>query len=163
MHLEARSTTIGDRRILPSMPHSREHAAMPNSVSGRPPAEPAKVVLVDDDLAVLRSLRFLLEAEGFDVDTFQSGAELLLQAKLPARGCFVIDYCMPVMNGLELLARLRDRKSDLPVILMTAHADGQIDEHAARAGVRRVFHKPNFHGGLVETIRHALMRPEDEA
>lgn len=145
------------------MPHFREYDAMPSSVSDRPPAEPAKVVLVDDDLAVLRSLRFLLEAEGFVVDTFQSGAELLLQPQLPVRGCFVIDYCMPVMNGLELLARLRDRKSTLPVILMTGHSDGQIDAHAARAGVRRVFHKPNLHRGLVETIRHALTRPEDEA
>jgi FixJ family two-component response regulator len=145
------------------MTHFREHAAMPNSVSGRPPTELATVVLVDDDVAVLRSLRFLLETEGFEVDTFQSGAELLLQPKLPVHGCFVIDYCMPVMNGLELLARLRDRNSTLPVILMTGHSDGQIDETAARAGVRQVFHKPNLHGGLVETIRHALMRPEDEA
>jgi two-component system response regulator FixJ len=145
------------------MTHIREYAAMPSSAADRPPAEPAKVVLVDDDLAVLRSLRFLLEAEGFEVETFQSGAELLLQPKLPERGCFVIDYCMPVMNGLELLARLRDRKSALPAILMTGHADGQIDLHAARAGVRRVFHKPNLHGGLVETIRRALDWPEDEA
>ncbi len=143
------------------MTHLREHAAMPNSVSGRPPTEPATVVLVDDDLAVLRSLRFLLEAEGFAVDTFQSGAELLLQPKLPSRGCFVIDYCMPVMNGLELLARLRARKSTLPAILMTGHFDRQIDADAARAGVRQVFHKPNLHGGLVETIRHALRVSED--
>lgn len=136
---------------------------MPNSVSGSPPPEPARVVLVDDDLAVLRSLRFLLEAEGFLVDTFQSGAELLLQPKLPSRGCFVIDYCMPVMNGLELLARLRDRKSTLPAILITAQSDAQIELNAARAGVERVFHKPNLHRGLVETIRHALTCPEDEA
>ncbi len=145
------------------MTQFREYAAMPSSASGHLSTEPAKVVLVDDDLAVLRSLRFLLEAEGFVVDTFQSGAELLLQPSLPARGCFVIDYCMPVMNGLELLARLRDRKSTLPAILMTGHADDRIDAHAASAGVRRVFHKPNLHGGLVETIRHALAWPEDAA
>jgi two-component system response regulator FixJ len=163
MRREARSATIGNHRMTRFMPHTRESAAMPNSVFDRPPMEPAKVVLVDDDLAVLRSLRFLLEAEGFEVDTFQSGAELLLQPNLPSRGCFVIDYCMPVMNGLELLARLRDRKSMLPVILMTGHNDGQIDENAERAGVRRVFHKPNLHGGLVETIRHALTWPEDGA
>jgi two-component system response regulator FixJ len=133
-----------------------EYAVMQSSAFDRPPMEPAKVVLVDDDLAVLRSLRFLLETEGFIVDTFQSGAELLLQPMLPSRGCFVIDYRMPVMNGLELLARLRDRKSTLPVILMTGLADGAIDEHAARAGAHGVVHKPNLHGGLVETIRRAL-------
>jgi FixJ family two-component response regulator len=124
---------------------------------------PARVVLVDDDLAVLRSLRFFLMAEGFEVDAFQSGAELLSRPSLPSRGCFVIDYCMPVMNGLELLARLRDRRSTLPAILMTGHMDAQIDAHAARAGVRRVFHKPNLNGGLVETIRQALALPDDAA
>jgi two-component system response regulator FixJ len=145
------------------MPLSREHIAMPNEGPGRSFVEPAKVVLVDDDLAVLRSLRFFLEAEGFEVDTFQSGAELLLQTTLPSRGCFIIDYCMPVMDGLELLARLRDRKTDLPVILITARTDGKVDEYAVRAGVRRVFHKPNLNGDLVEAIKHALLRPEDEA
>lgn len=133
---------------------------MPNSLSRRTPVEPAQVILVDDDLAVLRSLRFLLETEGFEVVTFQSGTELLLQPTLPARGCFVIDYWMPAMNGLELLARLRDRRSTLPVIMMTGFYDELIEQHAVRAGVHRVFHKPNFHGGLVETIRQALFAPD---
>jgi FixJ family two-component response regulator len=129
----------------------------------RPPAEPAKIIVVDDDIAVLRSLRFLLEAEGFVVETFQSGMELLLQRSLPARGCFVIDYRMPAMNGLELLSRLRDRKSELPAILMTGQADGKVEEYAVRAGVRGVFHKPDLHAGLVETIRQALERPKNGA
>lgn len=118
--------------------------------------EPAKVVLVDDDLAVLSSLQFLLELEGFDVATFKSGMELLSQPALPNRGCFVIDYSMPLMNGLELLARLRARRSTLPVILITGRPDRSIDQKAAHAGVLQVLRKPQINDGLVKSIREAL-------
>jgi FixJ family two-component response regulator len=118
--------------------------------------EPAKVVLVDDDLAVLSSLQFLLELEGFDVATFKSGMELLSQPALPNRGCFVIDYSMPLMNGLELLARLRARRSTLPVILITGRPDRSIDRKAAHAGVLQVLRKPQINDGLVKSIREAL-------
>lgn len=122
-------------------------------------AATAPVVLVDDDIAVLRSLRFLLETEGFDVATYQNGLDLLSEPILPASGCFVIDYHMPGMNGLQLLARLRDRRSSLPAILTTALTDGSIDERAARAGVLRVLYKPNISGSLVKSIREALALP----
>jgi FixJ family two-component response regulator len=118
--------------------------------------ETAKVVLVDDDLSVLGSLRFLLEAEGFDVDAFDSGIKLLSLPALPARGCFVIDYHMPVMNGLELLERLRDRRSALPAILITGQLDRLIEQKAARAGVLQVFSKPHLGKGFIQRIRKAL-------
>lgn len=118
--------------------------------------EAAKVVVVDDDLAVLESLRFLLETEGFDVAAFDDGLELLLQPILPIKGCFVIDYKMPVMNGLELLARLRERRSWLPAILITGDLDGAIEQRAARAGVSRVLRKPLLGDGLIEGILAAL-------
>jgi two-component system response regulator FixJ len=117
----------------------------------------AKVVLVDDDPAVLSSLQFLLELEGFDVITFKNGQELLSQPVLPNRGCFVIDYSMPLMNGLELLARLRARRSMLPAILITGQADRSIDQRAARAGVIQVLRKPQINDGLVKSIREALL------
>ncbi len=116
----------------------------------------AKVVLVDDDLPVLGSLQFLLNAEGFDVDVFDSGATLLLQPALPEKGCFVIDYHMPEMNGLELLGRLRDRRSILPAILITGDPDRSIERKAAHAGVLLVLRKPHLSDGLVMGIRKAL-------
>ena len=118
--------------------------------------EPVKVVVVDDDLAVLSSLQFLLELEGFDVVSFKSGPELLSQPALPNRGCFIIDYSMPLMNGLELLAELRARRSTLPVILMTGRADRSIEQRAAQAGVLQVLRKPQLNDGLVKSIREAL-------
>lgn len=117
------------------------------------------VILVDDDIAVLRSMRFLLEAEGFEVLTFRSGLELLAEPALPTRGCFVIDYAMPGMNGLQLLDKLRDRSSTLPAILLTARVDRSIDERAIRSGVLEVLHKPNFSGGLIKSVKEALSGP----
>lgn len=128
----------------------------PDSLPLRYTPEPAKVVLVDDDLAVLGSLRFFLELEGFDVISFESGKQLLSQPDLPSRGCFVIDYCMPLMNGLELTAQLRARQSTLPVILITGQPDRSIDQQAARAGVLHVLRKPQLNDGLVKYIREAL-------
>jgi two-component system, LuxR family, response regulator FixJ len=116
----------------------------------------AKVVLVDDDLAVLSSLQFVLELEGFDVITFKDGPELLSQPTLPNRGCFVIDYSLPLMNGLELLARLRARRAMLPAILITGKADRFLDQQASRAGFIAVLRKPQLNDGLVKSIREAL-------
>jgi two-component system response regulator FixJ len=118
--------------------------------------DPVKVMLVDDDSAVLISLQFFLESEGFDVVPFSSGEELLAQPVLPSRGCFVIDYSMPIMNGLELLARLRARGSTLPAILITGRSDRSIDQREAHAGVLTVLRKPQFNDGLVKSIQEAL-------
>ena len=77
------------------------------------------VLLVDDDAAVRDSLKFMLEVEGFEVRAYSSPEELLNENKLPANSCLVMDYRMPRMNGLELVAQLRDRRVLVPVILIT--------------------------------------------
>lgn len=137
-------------------PDAKADPSMPAVLHMRASFETPKVVLVDDDLSVLASLCFLLKTEGFDVDAFDSGMALLSQPTLPGRGCFVIDYHMPVMNGLELLARLRARRSYLPAFLMTGQQDRLIEQKAAHAGVSRVFFKPHLGDGLVQSIQEAL-------
>jgi FixJ family two-component response regulator len=63
---------------------------------------------------------------------------------------------MPLMDGLELLARLRARRSTLPVILITGRSDHSIDQRAMHAGVLKVLRKPQINDGLVKSIREAL-------
>jgi|SRR5260370_26899205 FixJ family two-component response regulator len=72
------------------------------------PAAPV-VIVIDDDPAVRNSLKFSLEIEGYTVRAYPDAYELLNETDLPANSCLLIDYYMPAMNGLELLARLRDR------------------------------------------------------
>ncbi len=118
--------------------------------------DPGPVIIIDDDAAVRDSLKFALELEGLDVRLYQGGEELLAARDLPAHGCLVVDYYMPVMNGVELIDRLRGRHVDLPAILITAKATQDLRDRAARSGVREVLEKPLEDGMLVDSIRHAL-------
>lgn len=116
----------------------------------------AMIYVVDDDLDVLRSMQFLLETDGFDVRTFKSGAALLRDVASDDADCFVIDYRMPNMNGLDLVGRLRNRDISAPIILITGDPDEQISEKAATAGVRHVLRKPLLDESLIGHIRGAL-------
>lgn len=124
----------------------------------RPMASSAQpiVYVVDDDDAVLGSLRFLLETDGFAVRTFRNAKALLNATGLPGADCYVIDYKMPDINGIELAGRLRQSDRDIPVILITGYPDGNIAARAAAAGVREVILKPLLDENLVKRIRRAI-------
>src|ERR1700687_6020862 len=101
----------------------------------RPLSSFAKPVVhvADDDADVLGSLRFLLETDGFDVRTFRNGAALLNAIRPTGVDCFVIDYKMPNMNGIDLASCLRSRAIAAPVILITGDPDENISAKAAAA------------------------------
>ena len=111
---------------------------------------------MDDDTDVLGSLRFLLETDGFDVRTFRSAAALLNGNATGKADCFVIDYKMPAMTGIDLANRLRNRQAGTPMILITGYPDENIEEKAAAAGIRHVLLKPHLEENLVNRIRTAI-------
>jgi len=129
------------------------------------PHQPA-VYVVDDDVGVLGSLRFLLETEGFEVRTFRSGTALLSTVRPTDVDCLVIDYKMPDMNGLDLVASLRGSNIAAPVILITGYPDANIAARAARAGVEHVLMKPLLGDSLAKhiktAIQEALPAPADD-
>lgn len=115
------------------------------------------VYVVDDDAAVLGSLRFLLETDGFAVRTFKNATALLNAAGTAAGAdCYVIDYKMPDINGIELTTRLRQSYGDMPVILITGYPDENISRRAAAAGVKDVVLKPLLDENLVKRIHRAI-------
>lgn len=123
-----------------------------------PPTEGASVVvIVDDDLAVCSSLKFSLELEGFDVRAYSSAAELLKAGDGTACDCFVIDQRMPEMNGMELIARLRDLQVWTPAILLVSHPNPAVSARAAKAKVP-IIEKPLLGNALVEKILEACQR-----
>ena len=114
--------------------------------------------MVDDDLDVLSSLRFLLETEGFDVRTFRSGAAMLDAAVTEQFDCFVLDFKMPNMSGIAIANRLRDRNVSAPIILITGYPDESIRTNATVAGINLVLFKPDAEESLASHIRAAVQR-----
>ena len=114
------------------------------------------VLIVDDDAAVRSALKFALEVEGFRVRLYAGSEAVLADLQLPRCGCLVVDYRMPVMDGLQLVDALRDRDVAMPAILITGRVNSELRRLAARSGIGQVLEKPLFDGVLVECIRRAL-------
>ena len=112
------------------------------------------VLVVDDDAAVRKSIEFALQLEGFEVRAFSSAQDLLIEENIPSPTCLVVDYYMPGMNGLELVARLRERKKVLPAVLITS-PDENLRNQAAAFGVTMV-DKPMLGGPLLKAVQAAF-------
>lgn len=113
------------------------------------------VLLVEDDSAVRNSLKFSLEIEGFSVRAYKNGTELLGETPYPGARCLIIDYRLPGLNGLELLAELRRREVVVPAILVTTNPSPSLRARATAAGVM-VIEKPLLNEALVQGIHTAL-------
>jgi two-component system response regulator FixJ len=116
----------------------------------------APVFVVDDDAAVLDSLQSLLDAEGFAVAGFESGATALPAIARDPPACLVLDLHMPVLGGLELMDQLAARGIRLPVVVITGRFDRKTTQRALAAGASAVLRKPFDHGELVDAIDRAL-------
>lgn len=113
------------------------------------------VHVIDDDDALRASITFLLTSAGVRSKTYASAMDFLDQLQEPACGCVVTDVRMPGMNGLELVRRLRDRGHQLPVIVITGHADVPLAIEALKAGVVDFLEKPFDDEALLAAIRSA--------
>lgn len=119
----------------------------------------SRIALVDDDRNILTSVSMTLEAEGFDVETYNDGQQALdaFSKELPDMAVF--DIKMPRMDGMDLLQRVR-QKTNMPVIFLTSK-DDEIDEVLGlRMGADDYVKKPFSQRLLVERIR-ALLRRQD--
>jgi FixJ family two-component response regulator len=118
------------------------------------PAAPLSIVVViDDDPAVCNSLKFSLELEGFSVRAYGSAAEFLEAGTVDA-DCLVIDQRMPVMTGMELVAKLRAQNKSTPAVLIVSQPNAAVSDRAEKAGVP-IVEKPFLSNALIEKIRQA--------
>ena len=116
----------------------------------------AIVIVIDDHDPVRHSLRVLLESGGFNVVDFPNALEYLDSGI--EGDCIVSDMRMPHMSGLDLQKELILRKSALPLILVTGHADVKLAVSAMRGGAFDFLEKPVDDERLLESVGRALSK-----
>jgi FixJ family two-component response regulator len=114
------------------------------------------VFVIDDHPHMRSALRRLLVRAGFSVELYASGNEFLATPKLDGPGCILLDVSMPDMTGLEVQARLKKRRTALPVIFLTGTADIPIAVAAMREGAVDFIQKPFDNDDLVARVRKAV-------
>ena len=112
------------------------------------------VAIVDDDVAVCESTRFLLEVYDLGVRTYHNGSDFLRDD--PDIACLIVDYQMPGLNGLEIVSELRKRGSNVRAIMITATSDPAVERRAAELGINRVLQKPLSNHALLGAIREEM-------
>ena len=114
------------------------------------------VFVVDDDPGALRSMRWLLESAGLEVETHRNANEFLDQYDDERPGCLVLDVCMPGMDGLTLQETLLTRGVYLPIIYVTGFGDVPTSVRAMKLGAVDFLEKPVNDEELVSLVRRAI-------
>ncbi len=120
------------------------------------------VHLIDDDAALRDAVGLLLRTEGFKVTPYDSALAFLKAASPNAEGCVVTDVRMPQMNGIELIAKMREERVSIPVVVLTAHADVPLAVEAMKLGAVDLLEKPFEDEALIAAVCAALDRRSAE-
>lgn len=119
-------------------------------------ADNSTVHIIDDDSAVRESLLALVQMKGLNAKGYASAESFLSSLHPSDTGCVVCDVRMPGLTGLQLLEKMSERKSTLPVIIITAYADVPTAVRAMQAGAVTFLEKPASETDLIAAIQQAL-------
>jgi two-component system nitrogen regulation response regulator NtrX len=112
--------------------------------------------VVDDEAAIRDSLHMILEYEGYRVEEAGNGSQALSKVAERAPDAIVLDIKMPEMDGLELLKALRERGYEMPVLVISGHADVATAVEATRRGAFDFFEKPLQRERVLLSLRNAV-------
>ena len=124
---------------------------------------PNSVLVVDDEEGIRRSLRGVLEDEGFFVDAVGSGEECLSAFERRVFSCVLLDVWLPGLDGIQTLERLRASYPDSAVIMISGHGNIAAAVRATQLGALDFIEKPLQIERTILAIRNALRRRQLEA
>jgi len=114
--------------------------------------------VVDDDEAIRTLWRWLMESNGIGVRTFATAPEFIEQYDPAAPGCLVLDLKLPGMSGLELQDYLVRNRIDIPIVIVTGHADVPTAVTALKSGAVDLIEKPFSYRDVLSVVRKAFAR-----
>ena len=120
-------------------------------------AEPT-VFVVDDDPSVRKSMARLLDAAGFQSETFASAEEFLEREPYKGAGCIILDIRMPGLTGIDLQNEINKADCPLPIIFITGHGTIPVGVTAMKKGAVDFLAKPVDSDALLGAVTQAIER-----
>jgi FixJ family two-component response regulator len=120
------------------------------------------VYIVDDDVAVRRSLAKLFRSAGLGVEVFDTAEEFLKQKEFPNPGCLILDVNLPGLNGLGLQKELLSKSCPLPIVFMSGYGTVPMTVRAMKAGAVEFLEKPVDAHVLLNSVHQAIEKDRQE-
>ncbi|MFK7777159.1 MAG: ATP-binding protein [Gimesia sp.] len=117
-----------------------------------------QVFIVDDDPAIRDSLKIVLENLHYQTEFYSSAMEFLNTFDRSKLGCLILDASMPEMSGIDLLAKLEEENIKLPVIMITGHAELELQVELKKGRIIEVHRKPFQTKDLLASIQLACSK-----
>ena len=122
------------------------------------PEQDATVFVVDDDASVREAIAALLRSAGLKAQVFGTAHEFLARPPSDIPSCLVLDVRLPGLSGLDLQARMAERRLDIPIVFITGHGDVPTSVRAMKAGALEFLTKPFSDQELLDAIGKAIER-----
>lgn len=126
--------------------------------NGAPANHGRKILVVDDEPNVIRSLTFVLEKEGYDVSSATNGEEAMLKIRESKPNLMLLDVMMPKKNGYEVCQEVKGNSglSDIHIIMLTAKGQQADREKGLNAGADEFMTKPFSLMAIVDKVKEIL-------
>ena len=116
----------------------------------------AKVLIVDDDKSIRRTLRDILEFEKYKVEESPDGLDAIVKIKQNSYDVIILDIKMPKMDGMEAIERIQLLSPDTPVVMISGHGNIDTAVEAVKKGAFDFIQKPPDLNRLLITLRNAM-------
>jgi two-component system, NtrC family, nitrogen regulation response regulator NtrX len=116
----------------------------------------AKILIVDDDKSIRKTLRDILEFEKYDIEEASDGLDCIVKIKQNQYDVIILDVKMPKMDGMEAIEKIQNISPDTPVVMISGHGNIDTAVEAVKKGAFDFIQKPPDLNRLLITLRNAL-------
>ena len=122
-----------------------------------------RICIVEDEPNIIEALRYLFEAQGWQVDVISDGAEAVEAIQKSKPSLVVLDYMLPSLSGVAVAQKLRENTdmNSLPILMLSAKGQEKDKQLAKLAGINMFMTKPFANSALLDEIK-ALLEPSHE-
>ena len=155
LQVVAKSLSLNQLGTFLAFSNYEEDKTMPDS---HLPVGNSNIMVIDDEPEIVKVVCVMLEGEGFNMKSANSGPELFASLEKEKPELIILDVMMPLMDGLEVLTRLKEETStaSIPVILLTGNAQHDDVLGGYKTGAEYYIMKPFTKGQLLEGVNYIL-------